>query len=105
MRIVLVDYARAHYAAKRGRGAATIVAIEEIAALAPKQAPDVLELDDALRQLAILDERKAKVIELRFFGGLTREEIATTLGLTVSTVKRDLRLAEAWLRRYFAHQV
>jgi RNA polymerase sigma factor (TIGR02999 family) len=104
MRIVLVDYARAHYAAKRGRGA-VVVTLDETAVLARSQAPDVLQLDDALRQLAILDERKAKAIELRFFGGLTREEIAITLGLTVSTVKRDLRLAEAWLRRYFAHQV
>jgi RNA polymerase sigma factor (sigma-70 family) len=80
------------------------VTLDETAALARNQAPDVLQLDDALRQLAILDERKAKVIELRFFGGLTRDEIAGTLGLTTATVKRDLRLAEAWLRRYFVHQ-
>ena len=104
MRIVLVDYARAHYAAKRGRGTATFVSIAETAALVPNQAPDVLKVDDALRQLAILDVRKAQVIELRFFGGLTREEIATALGLTTATVKRDLRFAEAWLRRYLAHQ-
>ena len=52
----------------------------------------------------MLDERKAKVIELRFFGGLTPYEIAATLGLTTATVKRDLRLAEAGLRRYLAHQ-
>jgi RNA polymerase sigma factor (TIGR02999 family) len=104
MRLVLVDYARAHYAAKRGRGTAAVVTLDETAALARNQAPDVLQLDDALGQLATLDERKAKVIELRFFGGLTRDEIASTLGLTTATVKRDLRLAEAWLRRYFAHQ-
>jgi RNA polymerase sigma factor (TIGR02999 family) len=104
MRIVLVDYARAHYAAKRGRGMAATVMLEETAALAPTRAPDVLALDDALRQLAHFDERKAKVVELRFFGGLTREEIATSLGLTIATVKRDLRLAEAWLRRYLAHR-
>jgi RNA polymerase sigma factor (TIGR02999 family) len=103
MRIVLVDYARAHYAAKRGRGA-TFVTIEETAALVANQAPDVLKVDEALRHLAILDERKSKVIELRFFGGLTREEISIALGLTTATVKRDLRLAEAWLRRYIAHQ-
>src|SRR5215470_782708 len=75
MRLVLVDYARAHYAAKRGRGTAATVTLDQTAALAPSQAPDVLKLDDALRQLALFDERKAKVIELRFFGGLTREEI------------------------------
>jgi len=100
---VLVDYARAHHAAKRGRGIA-VVTFDETAAVTRNQAPDVLQLDEALRQLATLDERKAKVIELRFFGGLTRDEIAITLGLTTATVKRDLRLAEAWLRRYFAHQ-
>jgi len=103
MRLVLVDYTRAHYAAKRGRGAAATVALEETAVLAPTQAPDVLKLDDALKHLATFDKRKAKVIELRFFGGLTREEIAGTLKLTTATVKRDLRLAEAWLRRYLAH--
>jgi RNA polymerase sigma factor (TIGR02999 family) len=104
MRIVLVDYARAHYAAKRGRGMAGTLMLDETAALAPSRAPDVLKLDDALRQLALFDERKAKVIELRFFGGLTRDEIAATLGLTIATVKRDLRMAEAWLRRYLSHQ-
>jgi RNA polymerase sigma factor (TIGR02999 family) len=103
MRLVLVDYARAHHAAKRGRGIA-VVTFDETAAVTRNQAPDVLQLDEALRQLATLDERKAKVIELRFFGGLTRDEIAITLGLTTATVKRDLRLAEAWLRRYFVHQ-
>src|SRR5215467_12727312 len=86
MRIVLVDYARAHHAAKRGRGT-LVVTLDETAVLARKQAPDVLQLDDALRRLAILDERKAKVIELRFFGGLTRDEVASTLGLTTATVK------------------
>ena len=104
MRLVVVDYARAHYAAKRGGGAAATVMLDETAALARNRALDVLQLDDALRRLATLDERKAKVIELHFFGGLTRDEIAGTLGLTTATVKRDLRLAEAWLRRYFAHQ-
>jgi RNA polymerase sigma factor (sigma-70 family) len=55
-----------------------------------------------LSRLAQLDERKAKVVELHYFGGMTREEIAAELGLTVSTVKRDLRLAVAWLRRFFS---
>ena len=56
-------------------------------------------MDEALSRLAQLDERKAKVIELHYFGGMTREEIAAELSLTVPTVKRDLRLAVAWLRR------
>jgi RNA polymerase sigma factor (sigma-70 family) len=57
-------------------------------------------VDEALNRLAQIDERKANVIELHYFGGMTREETACALGLTVSTVKRDLRLAQAWLRRY-----
>jgi RNA polymerase sigma factor (sigma-70 family) len=71
-------------------------------AVSPSRAPDLLEIDEALHRLAEVDERKAKVVELRYFGGMDREEVATALGLTVSTVKRDLRLAEAWLRRFLA---
>ena len=62
--------------------------------------PDILEIDQALTRLAEFDERKAKVIELRYFGGMTREEIAVALGLSEATVKRDRRLGEAWLRNY-----
>ena len=65
-----------------------------------RPAPDILEINEALDHLAKVDERKANVVELRYFGGMDREEIATALQLTVPTVKRDLRLAEAWLRRY-----
>jgi RNA polymerase sigma-70 factor (ECF subfamily) len=99
MRIVLVDYARSRAAAKRG-GAGEAVTLDESMALCPNRAPDVLEVSEALDELAKVDQRKAKVIELRYFGGMDREEIATALGLTVSTVKRDLRLGEAWLRRF-----
>ncbi len=99
MRNILVDYARARGAAKRG-GDAIAVTLEESAALSPNHgAPDILDVDEALHRLAHIDERKAKVIELRYFGGMTREEIACASGLTLATVKRDLRLAEAWLRR------
>jgi RNA polymerase sigma factor (TIGR02999 family) len=101
MRLVLVDYARTHHAAKRG-GAAEAVTLDEMRVLSPGRAPDVLEVNEALDQLAKVDERKAKVIELRYFGGMEREEIATAMDLTVSTVKRDLRLGEAWLRRFLA---
>ena len=73
-------------------------------ALSSTRAPDLLEVDEALNRLAEVDERKAKVIELRYFGGMTREETACALGLTVATVKRDLRLGEAWLRRYLLGQ-
>jgi RNA polymerase sigma-70 factor, ECF subfamily len=99
MRMVLVDYSRAHYAAKRG-GAAEAVTLEETMVLSSSHTPDVLEVNEALDHLAKVDERKSKVIEMRYFGGMEREEIATALGLTVPTVKRDLRLGEAWLRRY-----
>ena len=99
MRIVLVDHARSKGAIKRG-GAAETVTLDESMALCPNRAPDVLEVSEALDQLAKVDERKAKVIEFRYFGGMDREEIAVALGLTVATVKRDLRLGEAWLRRF-----
>ena len=99
MRMVLVDYSRTRQAAKRG-GEAEAVTLEETMALSSSHAPDVLEVNEALDHLAKIDERKAKVIELRYFGGMEREEIAAALGLTVATVKRDLRLGEAWLRRF-----
>jgi RNA polymerase sigma-70 factor, ECF subfamily len=99
MRRVLVDHAREHRAIKRGGGAA-LATLDEITVLASGRAPGVLEVDEALNRLAEVDERKANVIELRYFGGMTREEIAQAAGLTVATVKRDLRLGEAWLQRH-----
>jgi RNA polymerase sigma factor (TIGR02999 family) len=99
MRLALVDQMRSRGAAKRG-GGAQAVTLEGAGIFSPSRAPDVLEVSEALDHLAKMDELKAKVIELRYFGGMDREEIATALGLTVSTVKRDLRLAEAWLRRF-----
>jgi|SRR5580658_3013099 RNA polymerase sigma-70 factor (ECF subfamily) len=101
MRIILVDHARTHRAAKRG-GAVAAVTLDDGMAVAPGRAPDVLEIDEALNSLAAVDERKAKVIELRYFGGMDREEVAAALGMTVATVKRDLRLGEAWLRKFLA---
>jgi RNA polymerase sigma factor (TIGR02999 family) len=102
MRMVLVDHARARQAVKRGRGAAAVT-LEDCMAVFPGRAPDVLEIDQALDGLAAVDERKAKVIEMRYFAGMDREEVAAALGLTVATVKRDLRLGEAWLRRFLAN--
>jgi RNA polymerase sigma factor (TIGR02999 family) len=101
MRMIVVDHARAHHAAKRG-GAAAAITLDDCMAVSPHRAPEVLEVDEALDRLAAVDERKAKVIELRYFGGMDREEVAAALGLTVATVKRDLRLGEAWLRRFLA---
>ncbi len=104
MRIVLVDHARSRAAAKRG-GAVEVVTLEESIALSSNRAPDVLEVSEALDQLEKVDERKANVIELRYFGGMEREEIATALGLTLATVKRDLRLGEAWLRQFLLSKI
>jgi RNA polymerase sigma-70 factor, ECF subfamily len=101
MRIVLVDYARARRAVKRGGGLDALT-LEHAALLSPGRAPEILEVNEALDQLAGVDKRKAQVIELRYFGGMSREEIAAALSLTLATVKRDLRLGEAWLRRFLA---
>ena len=101
MRMILVDHERARCAAKRG-GYADAVTLDDCMAVFPGRAANVLEIDEALDRLAEFDERKAKVIELRYFGGMDREEVAAALGLTVPTVKRDLRLGEAWLRRFLS---
>ena len=97
MRQVLVDFARSRKAAKRGAG--NQAPLEEDSAMSEQRADELIALDEALDRLKALDERKARVIELRFFGGFQREEIADALGLTLATVKRDLTLGEAWLRR------
>jgi RNA polymerase sigma factor (TIGR02999 family) len=99
MRQVPVDCAREHRAAKRGSGLKEQLD-DRLAVSAPDGSlEDVLFIDEALARLAALDARKAQVIELRYFGGLERQEIADALGLTHATVKRDLTLGEAWLRR------
>lgn len=98
MRRVLVDHARARRTAKRGGGAPALMldSIEEVVA-AGSRTDDVLALDDALERLFTLDERKGRIVELCYFGGLTYEEIADTLGISPATVHRDLRMARAWL--------
>lgn len=98
MRQILVDNARKHKTEKRGGGLAN-VPLDEALSLAPERSAGVIALDDALNQLAVVDERKAKVIELRFFGGMTVDETAEALGISVATVGREQRLAEAWLHR------
>ena len=96
MRIVLVDHARSKGAIKRG-GAAETITLDESMALCPNRAPDVLVVSEALDQLANVDERKAKVIELRYFGGLSVEETAEVLCISPETAKRDWKMAKAWL--------
>jgi RNA polymerase sigma factor (TIGR02999 family) len=98
MRFVLVDYARARSAAKRG-GAAVAVPLDEVQVAADERAEDLLQLDEALRLLSAADARLAEVVEYRFFGGLTHEEIAQATGRSVPTVKRDWTRARAWLFR------
>ena len=96
MRRILVDHARARRAAKRGTGE-TLLVLEEANAASGQPGPDILALDEALDRLAKLDARQARIVDLRFFTGLTEEEIGTVLGITARTVKRDWRVAKAWL--------
>jgi RNA polymerase sigma-70 factor (ECF subfamily) len=98
MRNILVDHARNHQAAKRGAGAVQVTFGEDLVA-APGSMVDVLAVDDTLTRLAEFDPRQAEILELHFFGGLTFEEIALQLGVSVRTVKRDWSMARAWLRQ------
>lgn len=98
MRRILVDYARHRLYAKRG-GDALQVTLDEDLIVADQRSADVIALDDALNELAIIDDRKRKVVELRFFGGLSIEETAEVLGVSPGTVMRDWTLAKAWLKR------
>jgi RNA polymerase sigma factor (TIGR02999 family) len=95
MRHILVDAARARGNEKRGGGRK--VSLEEARAASPDTDPDVLSLDDALRALEHAHPRKARVVEMRFFGGLSLEETAAALQISVDTVKRDWRFAKLWL--------
>jgi RNA polymerase sigma-70 factor, ECF subfamily len=96
MRRILVDYARERRAAKRGGGQRDL-SLDEALAVSPEHCELVEELDDALKRLEKFSPRQAKVVELRFFGGLREEEIAEILELSERTVKRDWRIAKAWL--------
>jgi RNA polymerase sigma-70 factor (ECF subfamily) len=97
MRRILIDDARRRKADKRGGGIR--VSLNEQIDVAEVVQPDVLALDLALQSLAQIDERKSRIIELKYFGGLTTEEISEITGLSLATVGRDLRLAHAWLHR------
>ncbi len=97
MRHVLVDYAKSRKRAKRG-GEAERVDLDEIDLSDPRHDETLLELNEALERLAKQDERKASLVELVYFGGLTQEEAAETLGVSTATVTRDLKFANAWLR-------
>lgn len=98
MRRVLVDHARAKKSAKRGGGAPMLL-IDTLEGIVAANSPpeEVIALDDALERLFALDERKGRIVELCYFGGLTYDEIADTLDVSAATVHRDLRMARAWL--------
>lgn len=97
MRRILVDHAKAHLAAKRGAGAKKVTLGIDLEAPGRPVDLEVLALDEALDELGEMDRRLAKIVELRFFGGLTHEEIAETLGVSRTTVKRGWRTARIWL--------
>jgi RNA polymerase sigma factor (TIGR02999 family) len=96
MRRIMVDHARQRHALKRSGGAIRIT-LDESAAVTQTRAAELLALDEALEKLAVFDPRKANVVEMRYFGGLTMEEIADVLKVHVNTVARDWTVARAWL--------
>lgn len=98
MRRILVDYARRNLAEKRG-GYAETISLDEAIIFNREKSKDIIALDDALKSLAKLDERRQKVVELKFFGGLTFEETAEVLDVSKNTVVRDWNFAKAWLYR------
>jgi RNA polymerase sigma-70 factor (ECF subfamily) len=99
MRRILVDHARRRHRAKRGGSGIALRLEEGLAVAAEKSDVDLLALDEALTRLAAMDARQGQIVELRCFSGLSIEETATVLGVSLTTVKDDLNLAKAWLRR------
>jgi RNA polymerase sigma-70 factor (ECF subfamily) len=97
MRRILIDHARKHLGPKHG-GSKTI-SLEEVAVISKERASELVALDEALTTLGKVDERKSRVVELRYFGGLSVEETATVLGVSEDTISRDWRRAKAFLRR------
>ena len=104
MRHILVQFAREQQAAKRG-GRAMQVSLSEAASDSTRNNPDLVALDDALTTLERLDRRQARIVELRFFGGLSLEETAEVTQVSVSTVRRDWRMAQAWLHQQLSASV
>jgi RNA polymerase sigma factor (TIGR02999 family) len=96
MRRILVNYAESHNAKKRGDGK-TLISLDDVDDLAAESEVDLIFLDNALKELAEFDTAQARIVELKFFGGLTNEEAAEVLGVSDSTVKREWRMARAWL--------
>jgi RNA polymerase sigma factor (TIGR02999 family) len=98
MRQILVEHARAHQAAKRG-GPQPKIRLEEDLVIAPERSAEVLALDEALEDLEKLDPRQSRIVELRFFTGLSTEETAEIIGVSASTIKQEWAVARVWLHR------
>ena len=96
MRTILVDHARSHAYAKRGGGTRKI-SLDEAMVVSQERAAEVVALDDVLKELAEIDPQQSRIVELRFFGGLTIEETAEVLSLSTATIKREWKTAKAWL--------
>ncbi|HEV2834842.1 MAG TPA: sigma-70 family RNA polymerase sigma factor [Pyrinomonadaceae bacterium] len=103
MRTILVDHARSHACAKRGGGAGKIE-LNEALVVSQHKASEVIALDEALKDLELLDPQQSRIVELRFFGGLTVEEAAEVLHVSPATIKREWSTAKAWLYRELAKQ-
>ena len=99
MRRILVDFARSRNYGKRGGGTRMTVSLDQAATVSRDRPREIVALDEALRSLAMIDERKSQIVELRFFGGLSVEETAEALRVSSRTVLRDWDLAKAWLNR------
>lgn len=99
MRQILVEQARRRSAARRGSGIVPLP-LEEVAAPADHAGPEILAIDEALHSLAAVEERKSRIVELRYFGGFTTEEISELLGISTRTVEREMKQACAWLHRW-----
>lgn len=98
MRRILVDHAKTQRRQKRG-GGAPVVSLDDVAVMSPERSQELLDLDAALERLQAFDARKARLVEMRYFAGLSVEETAEVLGVSVATVMRDWRVAKAWLQR------
>jgi RNA polymerase sigma factor (TIGR02999 family) len=103
MRRILVDHARSHKAEKRG-GSAQKLSLDEAVGVSQKKEVALEALDDALNALSAIDPRQSRIVELRFFGGLTVEETAEVLGTSTATVEREWRMAKAWLHHQLQEQ-
>lgn len=102
MRRILIDHARGHLREKRG-GAKEVLPLDEALAFSPEHSDELVRLDEALQRLSAIDPRQGRVVELRFFGGLSVEETSEFLGISPKTVKRDWAVAKAWLHGELRH--